>query len=91
MFKKILEKCHFALQKYRLRDQGPKAPAFFFEKVINSAAVLIMTKDVASHSLAMHSSIEPFGAGLAKGRTRTVKLQPRGFLNKNGVTTAPVN
>ena len=24
MFKKILEKCHFAFQKYMLRDQGPQ-------------------------------------------------------------------
>ena len=73
------------------RPRAAKAPAFFFEKVINSAAVLIMTKDVASHSLAMHSSIEPFGARQAEGRTGTVKLQPRGFLYKNGATTAPVN
>ena len=32
MFKKILEKCHFALQKYRLRDQGPQSTCFLLRK-----------------------------------------------------------
>ena len=83
-----------ASEIYVKRPRAAKAPAFFFEKVVNSATVLflLMIKDVASHSLVMHSSsIDPFGAGQAKGRTGTVKLQPRGFLYKNGVTTAPAN